>query len=139
MRRAPPVTNAVCISNPPSGRDRPASWLDDAKTRTFPTTYRNLFGAGAIKQADDDPFRRRPRAMTETLVERACTPCQGGVPPLSADEAGRFRAQAPDWSLLEDARRIERIYRFGDFREALALVERVGALAEAEGHDPDLS
>jgi 4a-hydroxytetrahydrobiopterin dehydratase len=77
--------------------------------------------------------------MTETLVERACTPCQGGVPPLSADEAGRFRAQAPDWSLLDDARRIERIYRFGDFREALAFVDRVGALAEAEGHHPDLS
>jgi 4a-hydroxytetrahydrobiopterin dehydratase len=76
--------------------------------------------------------------MAETLAERACTPCRGGVPPLTADEAGRLHAQAADWSLLDDARRIERSFRFGDFREALAFVDKVGALAEAEGHHPDL-
>ena len=77
--------------------------------------------------------------MTETLVEKVCTPCQGGVPPLTADDAGRFGAQAPDWSLLDDARCIERMYRFDDFREALAFIDRVGALAAAESHHPDLS
>ena len=76
--------------------------------------------------------------MAQILAERACTPCQGGVPPLAADEAARLHAQAPDWSLLDDARRIERTFRFGDFGEALAFIDKVGALAEAEGHHPDL-
>jgi 4a-hydroxytetrahydrobiopterin dehydratase len=76
--------------------------------------------------------------MPETLAEKTCTPCQGGIPPLTADEAGRFRAQVPDWSFLDEARRLERSFRFVDFREALAFVDKVGALAEAEGHHPDL-
>ena len=37
--------------------------------------------------------------MTETLAEKTCTPCRGGVPPLARDEALRFQAQAPDWEL----------------------------------------
>ena len=47
--------------------------------------------------------------MTESLAEKTCTPCRGGVPPLPRDEALRFQAQAPDWELRDDARRIERI------------------------------
>lgn len=43
------------------------------------------------------------------------------------------------WELADDARSIRRSYRFRDFREALAFVGHVGALAEAEGHHPDLS
>lgn len=46
--------------------------------------------------------------MTESLAEKTCTPCRGGVPPLPRDEALRFQAQAPDWELRDDARRIER-------------------------------
>ena len=50
--------------------------------------------------------------MTEALAEKTCTPCRGGVPPLGRDEALRFQAQAPDWELRDDARRIERTFRF---------------------------
>jgi 4a-hydroxytetrahydrobiopterin dehydratase len=74
--------------------------------------------------------------MTETLSEKTCTPCRGGVPPLGRDEALRFQAQAPDWELRDDARRIERTFRFRNFREALAFVQQVGELAESEGHHP---
>jgi 4a-hydroxytetrahydrobiopterin dehydratase len=76
--------------------------------------------------------------MTDTLVDKTCTPCRGGVPPLTSAEAERLRAQAPEWALLDDAHRIERTFRFGNFREALAFVQQVGALAEAEGHHPDI-
>ena len=62
--------------------------------------------------------------MTESLAEKTCTPCRGGVPPLPRDEALRFQAQAPDWELRDDARRIERIFRFRNFREALAFVRK---------------
>src|SRR6266699_3312644 len=46
--------------------------------------------------------------MTETLAEKTCTPCRGGVPPLARDEALRFQAQAPDWELRDEARRRKR-------------------------------
>jgi 4a-hydroxytetrahydrobiopterin dehydratase len=77
--------------------------------------------------------------MTETLAEKTCTPCRGGVPPLARDEALRFQSQAPEWELRDDARRIERTFRFRNFQEALAFVQRVGELAETEGHHPDIS
>jgi len=77
--------------------------------------------------------------MTETLAEKTCTPCRDGVPPLARDEARRFQAQAPDWELGDDAHRIQRTFRFRNFREALAFVQEVGELAEAEGHHPDIS
>jgi 4a-hydroxytetrahydrobiopterin dehydratase len=63
--------------------------------------------------------------MTETLAEKTCTPCRGGVPPLGRDEALRFQAQAPDWELRDEAHRIERTFRFRNFREALAFVQQV--------------
>jgi hypothetical protein len=59
--------------------------------------------------------------MTETLAEKTCTPCRGGVPPHARDEALRFQSQAPEWVLRDDARRIERTFRFRNFREALGL------------------
>ena len=77
--------------------------------------------------------------MTETLAEKTCTPCRGGVPPLARDEALRFQSQAPIWELRDDAHRIERTFRFRNFREALAFVQQVGELAESEGHHPDIS
>jgi 4a-hydroxytetrahydrobiopterin dehydratase len=77
--------------------------------------------------------------MALALAERTCTPCRGGIPPLTEEEASLYRAQAPDWSLLDEASRIERTYRFRNFPEAFAFVERAAALAEAEGHHPDIS
>jgi 4a-hydroxytetrahydrobiopterin dehydratase len=46
--------------------------------------------------------------MTETLADKTCTPCRGGVPPLAREEALRLQSHAPDWELRDDARRIER-------------------------------
>jgi 4a-hydroxytetrahydrobiopterin dehydratase len=77
--------------------------------------------------------------MIANLVEKTCTPCRGGVPPLPQEEAEAFLVQAPQWHLLDDARRIERTFRFGNFRKALAFVEQVGELAETESHHPDIS
>ena len=76
--------------------------------------------------------------MASALAEKTCTPCRGGVPPLSPEEAEGYRAQAPDWGLLDDATRIERRFRFKDFRAAFAFVARAAELAEAEGHHPDI-
>ena len=77
--------------------------------------------------------------MTETLVIKTCTPCRGGVPPLTREQAELFHAQAPAWQLQEEAHRIERSFRFRNFREALNFVQEIGELAEAEGHHPNIS
>jgi len=50
--------------------------------------------------------------MATVLADKTCTPCRGGVPPLTPKEAEGYLVQAPDWSLMDDATRIERRYRF---------------------------
>jgi 4a-hydroxytetrahydrobiopterin dehydratase len=78
-------------------------------------------------------------SMSTELAEKTCTPCRGGIPALTSEEAQRYLAQAQNWALLDDGRKIERTYRFKDFREALGFVAQAGALAEAEGHHPDIA
>jgi 4a-hydroxytetrahydrobiopterin dehydratase len=77
--------------------------------------------------------------MIEPLAEKKCAPCRGGGPPLTQAEAERFQSQTPNWDLRDDSHRIERTFRFRNFREALNFVRDVGDLAETEGHHPDVS
>ncbi len=77
--------------------------------------------------------------MSTTLADKTCTPCRGGIPPLTPEQASRYVSQAPQWKLLDDSRRIERTYWFSNFREAFGFVQRMGELAEAEGHHPDIA
>jgi len=77
--------------------------------------------------------------MTETLAQKKCTPCRGGVPRLTLAEAEHFRSQTPNWELRDDGYRIERHFRFGNFQEALGFVRDIGNLAETEAHHPDVS
>jgi 4a-hydroxytetrahydrobiopterin dehydratase len=76
--------------------------------------------------------------MADILDAKTCTPCRGGIPPLTPQEAERFHAHVPQWELRDEARRIERSFQLRNFREALAIVQQVGELAEAEGHHPDI-
>lgn len=77
--------------------------------------------------------------MTEALASKTRTPCRGAIPPLTREQAEFFHAQASDWQLLEEAHRIERSFRFRNFREPLTFVQEIGELAEAEGHHPNIS
>lgn len=74
------------------------------------------------------------------LTESSCVPCRGGVPTLSDDEIGALMPQVPGWQVVEaeGIRRLRREYAFPDFRSAMAFAVRVGDLAEAEQHHPDL-
>ena len=76
--------------------------------------------------------------MPLALAEKSCTPCRGGMSSLTQEEAANYKAQAQDWQLLDEAKRIELTYRFKNFREAFGFVERVAALAEGEGHHPEI-
>ena len=71
------------------------------------------------------------------LAELQCIPCRGGVPPLTAEEIRPLHAQVPEWKVVEH-HHVERLFQFPDFATALAFVNRVGALAEEQGHHPDI-
>ena len=81
----------------------------------------------------------RGKQHDRSSCEQNCTPCRGGIPPLTREQAELFHAQAPDWQLLEEAHRIERSFRFRNFREALSFVQEIGELADAEGHHPNIN
>ena len=71
------------------------------------------------------------------LADKECVPCRGGVPPLKGDEIDLLVAQLPQWSVVR-GHHLEREYRFKNFREALDFTNKVGELAEREGHHPDI-
>ena len=76
--------------------------------------------------------------MTASLADQTCVPCKGGVPPLTPAEIAPLMAQLDDtWEVPND-QRLVRTYRVKNFAEALALANRVGAIAEEQGHHPDL-
>lgn len=71
------------------------------------------------------------------LADRRCVPCKKGTPALTPREYEALLAELDDWSVIE-GRYLARELRFKDFAEALAFVNDVGAVAEAEGHHPDI-
>ena len=72
------------------------------------------------------------------LAERPCTPCRGGVSPLTLSECASYLAEVPDWELRNDGRAIVRRFRFPDYRTALAFANAVSVLAEGTWHHPEL-
>ncbi|MGD0500907.1 MAG: 4a-hydroxytetrahydrobiopterin dehydratase [Bryobacteraceae bacterium] len=71
------------------------------------------------------------------LADRHCVPCRGGVPPLQGEELKKLESQVADWEVVGE-HHLARVFHFPDFRAALEFVNRVGAVAEEEGHHPDL-
>lgn len=72
------------------------------------------------------------------LASRQCVPCRGGVPPMRGDEIKEFMNELRGWEVV-DEHHLRKSFEFKDFREALEFVNRVGELAEGEGHHPDIS
>jgi 4a-hydroxytetrahydrobiopterin dehydratase len=75
--------------------------------------------------------------MTD-LASRTCVPCKGGTPPLKGTELDALRRQLSGWEVVEE-HHLRKVFRFRNFREALSFVDRVGELAEEQGHHPDIS
>ena len=74
------------------------------------------------------------------LSEMKCTACRRGEPTLTEAEIAELRPRVPDWLLVEreGIKRLERVFDFRNFAEALAFTNRVGEQAEEEGHHPAL-
>ena len=71
------------------------------------------------------------------LANKHCVPCRGGVPPLAGAARDDLKAQLGGWEVVRE-HHLEKTYTFPDFQKALVFVNRAGAIAEQEGHHPDL-
>jgi 4a-hydroxytetrahydrobiopterin dehydratase len=71
------------------------------------------------------------------LSAKECVPCRGGVPPLEGEEIRKLLRELEGWEVVNE-HHLKKHYKFGDFRDSLAFVNRVGELAEQQGHHPDI-
>jgi len=71
------------------------------------------------------------------LAAKNCVPCKGGVPPLAGRELETLAMQVPQWTVV-NGHHLTRAFKFSDFAQALAFVNKVGAIAEQQGHHPDI-
>jgi 4a-hydroxytetrahydrobiopterin dehydratase len=76
--------------------------------------------------------------MSTELAKKKCAPCEGRVPKLSSEKVRELLPQVPGWEPAADGGRISRKWRVKDFAEGLDFFTRVGKVAEAEDHHPDL-
>ena len=72
------------------------------------------------------------------LAAKTCVPCRGGISPLKGEELAALQTQVDGWNVVEE-HHITKTFIFPNFREALKFVNRVGELAEEQGHHPDIS
>lgn len=77
-------------------------------------------------------------ATIQELKQKKCVPCEGGVPTLERSEAARLLSDLPGWEMSDDAKWIKRKWIAKNFMAAIAFIDRVAALAEDEGHHPDI-
>ncbi len=74
------------------------------------------------------------------LSNKKCVPCEGEVDTLNPDQAQELMKQlSSEWMLIDQCRMLARSFVFKDFKEALDFVNKIGKIAEAEGHHPDLT
>jgi 4a-hydroxytetrahydrobiopterin dehydratase len=75
--------------------------------------------------------------MTNKLADQTCVPCRGGVPAMKGTELTEILQLVPQWKAVNE-HHIVRTFAFPDFKQALDFVNRVGTVAEAQGHHPDI-
>jgi 4a-hydroxytetrahydrobiopterin dehydratase len=72
-----------------------------------------------------------------SLSQKTCVPCRGGVPPLTPAEIAPLASQVKNWSVVNN-HHIEKEFKFPDFKTALEFTNKVGGIAEEQGHHPDI-
>ncbi|NIN11414.1 MAG: 4a-hydroxytetrahydrobiopterin dehydratase [Gemmatimonadales bacterium] len=76
--------------------------------------------------------------MASELAAKQCVPCRGGIPPLKGEEINVLLEKlGGSWKVM-DEHHLEKEYSFRDFAEALAFTNKVGGIAEDQGHHPDI-
>lgn len=72
------------------------------------------------------------------LSQKKCTPCAPGTDPIHPETAKSLLIEIPGWELAIEGRAIRRRFQFKDFMSALAFIQKLAPVAEAEGHHPDI-
>lgn len=75
------------------------------------------------------------------LSSHHCVPCEGGIPPLKGEKLVEYKikldSEAPDWKIIDEHHLLKK-FPFKNFRQVLEFVNKVGEIAEKEGHHPDI-
>jgi len=71
------------------------------------------------------------------FADKTCVPCRGGVPPLKGQQLEEMLKHIPNWNAV-NVHHITRTFTFPNFQKALDFVNRAGAIAEEQGHHPDI-
>jgi len=131
LHRLPLTITPVDIDDDPT--------LQAKFTNDVPVIY--IDGVEAFRHrvtADEVAAWIQKREPQRSLAEEKCIPCSGGVPALKGKELSTLaRELGGDWSVV-DEHHLEKEWTFPDFAQALAFTNRIGAIAEAEGHHPDI-
>jgi 4a-hydroxytetrahydrobiopterin dehydratase len=77
--------------------------------------------------------------MDTDLTNKKCVPCEGGVPPLGPAEVAKLMPQLQGWKVADDNRKLHKRVTRPDFKQAMAFINKMADLAEAEGHHPDFN
>ena len=75
--------------------------------------------------------------MASELANKTCVPCRGGVPPLKGAELAALQKQVDGWNVVQE-HHVTKTFTFPNFQKALDFVNKVGAVAEEQGHHPDI-
>ena len=73
------------------------------------------------------------------LVNQKCVPCEGGTKPLTKEETKPYLDNVKGWQLKDDDKKIDKKFKFKDLKDALYFVNKIGEIAESEGHHPDIN
>lgn len=76
--------------------------------------------------------------MTD-LRKKKCTPCEGGTPPLTLEEALEMQHEVPGWEVIDDGQAIRRLFNFKNHYEVIAFTNAVAWISHREDHHPNLS
>jgi 4a-hydroxytetrahydrobiopterin dehydratase len=71
------------------------------------------------------------------LTQKKCVPCEGGVPPFTQEKIATYLKEVMGWEVLE-GEKVRKHYKFSNFKESWAFINKIGEIAEAEGHHPDI-
>ena len=109
-------------------------------TNDVPVVY--IDGVEAFRHRVDPAafaaYVRERKVSMSSLANEKCIPCRGGVPPLRGEELRSLAEELGNgWQVMEE-HHLEKTFPFPDFAQALAFTNRVGAVAEEEGHHPDI-
>lgn len=95
------------------------------------STRREIYGRASLEE-------KERKNMQNELASKQCIPCKGGIAPLRGENLEKLHRQLDDGWAIVDEHHLEREYKFKNFRQALDFTNRVGELAEEQGHHPDI-